>query len=179
MARRVFTRPLRQGQRRATEWVASADITAIKTLASGSTVNDQNLIEATLLALGLFPSTIVRTRGTFWVQSDQNAANETPFGAFGFAVVSERARAVGVTAIPFPVTDEGSDLFFVHQTFLGGSFGASTGALFANPWHQYDFDSKAMRKLEDGMAIAVQIQNSSGAHGLNYVLKFRMLFKTH
>ena len=180
MARRTFRGPaLRQGQRRLTEWGASADVSTTSGLLAGSVVLDQSFTNAILNAAGLFPSTIVRVRGDLWVRSDQNAANETPFGAMAFAVANENARAAGVASLLAPIADEGADAFFVYQYFHGGNFGASTGALFANPWHHFPFDSKAMRKLEDGDSIVIMMENSDGAGGADYVLKFRILFKVH
>ena len=183
MARRSFAgrSALRQGQRRQTNWVASADIVASTAITAAGVIQDQALLEASLLALGLLPSTIVRTRGELWVKGDAGAegATENPFGAMGFAVVSERARSIGATALPFPIADEGSDLFFVHQFWHTGSVFGSAVGLNADMWNRYSFDSKAQRKVEAGNAIVIMMENASSAFGAEYVLKFRMLFKTH
>ena len=168
---------LRQGQRRATEWGASAIATAPGTLAASTIVLDQSLTGAALA--DVLPATIVRVRGELSVASDQDAANEFPFGAMGFHVANENARAAGAGSLLRPVTDAAADNWFVHQFFHAGNFGASTGSLFANPWHRYQFDSKAMRKIQDGDAIVVMVQNSSSADGLRYSIEFRILFKLH
>ncbi len=181
MARRSFGRlaPRRQGPRRQTEWGASADSTAVKTLGGSGTVLDQIFTGATLQAAGLFPSTIVRVRGDLWVHSDQDAANEAPFGALSMAVASDAASTAGVASLQLPITDETSEQFFVYQYWMGGNFGASTGALFANPWYRFSFDSRAMRKIANGDSIVVVLENASPLHGMEYILKFRILFKTH
>ncbi len=178
--RRQFSRPLRQGQRRQTEWVASADVTAATTIAAGMSVLTQSLTEATLLALGLLPSTIIRTRGVLYTRSDQDAADEAGFGAMSFAVTSEPARAAGVGSLLAPIANEGADVFFVYQTWFAGNGGPSTGALFSRPWYTQMFDSKAQRKIEDGQAIVTVLENGSASTGgADFILKFRMLFKSH
>jgi len=179
LARRSFRSPaLRQGQRRATTWVASADVTATTNLAAAAASLDQSLTESALGALGLLPSTIIRTRGSIWVRSDQVAASRTPFGAVGFGIVSEQAGVAGVASLPTPITEEQSELWFVHQFWLAdfvfvtaAGFGGSEGMA------RYDFDSKAMRKIQEGERVVVVMENGASAGGIDYVLKFRMLFK--
>ena len=65
MARRFrsFSRPLRQGQRRATEWLFSVDVATATTLAAATAVFNQQFAVAE-------PATAIRTRGNLWVASD-------------------------------------------------------------------------------------------------------------
>ena len=179
MARRRLGRgfsPLRQGQRRQTIWIASADVTAVTAIGGGVIVFDQLFSEAALRTIGASPSTIVRTRGQLWVQSDVSNAQERPFGAMGFSVVSDQAAAVGVTALPAPISNEDSDLFFVYESWQAATVVSDAG--FTNPMYQYSFDSRAMRKIEDGDAIVVVLENAAlGGIGAQYILKFRMLLK--
>ena len=166
--------PFVRGPKRQTGWAASSDISAFTALAANTIVLDQTLTEAELIHT--VPATIVRTRGLLLVRSDQLGASEIPFGALGMSVVSEQARAVGVTAVPAPITDEDSDLFFVHQ-FWAVQNRFSSGVGFSQSTTTYAFDSKAMRKVAEGDAVAVVMQNASALAGVDYVLKFRMLFK--
>ncbi len=76
--------------------------------------------------------------------------------------------------MPTPITDEGSELFFVYQAFQT-FFATGQGVV----WQRYDFESKAMRKFEDGEAIVVTLENALAAFGLEYLLKFRLLLKLH
>ena len=179
MARRTFSRPLRQGQRRKSEWVQSADATAITVLGAGAATLVQSISEASLVAQGLQPSTVVRTRGHLFIQSDQSAAQEASFGAISFAVTSEPARAAGVGSVLTPLVDEDADQFFVYESWQAFSGGPSTGALFSQPTSVVDIDSKAQRKVSQGEAIVVVIEIGHSAHGAQMVLKFRMLFKLH
>ncbi len=179
MARRQFSRPLRQGQRRLTEWVQSADVTGATGIAAGSCVLLQSITEAALLAQGLLPSTIIRTRGMIYTSSDQTAAEEDAFGALSMAVTSEPARAAGVASLLCPIIDEDADAFFVYETWLAGNSGPSTGALFGRPWYMQKIDSKAQRKVEDGNAVVMVAENGSAAAGARLLVKLRMLFKLH
>ncbi len=95
----------------------------------------------------------------------------------GFGVFSDFAVTAGIGSLPDPISDEAADLWFVHQTFIigvmaGGANGNQRGSVF-------QFDSKAMRKVEEGSSIGVIMVNAHVAHGLQFILKFRMLIKLH
>ena len=155
--------------RRETDWVGSADVAGYTTLAAGALILDQSLstIET--------PETIIRTRGVFDVQSDQAATDERPFGAFGFGIVSQKAAALGPTAISGPYSESAWDGWFVHQYFFAPfSFRSAVGASYPN--QRIEFDSKAMRKLTTDMKLVVMVENRSTV-GLRYNIAFRMLIK--
>jgi len=178
LARRSFAvrAPLRQGQRRQTFWLGSADDVAVTNLAAATAVLDQSFTGAQVSAFG--PFTIVRTRGVIWSKSDTVAAVEEPFGAMAMTVDSEAARVAGVASINLPIADEESDQFFVYEQWFGGNRSLAAGAADGE-WHTQRFDSKAMRKVEDGESINVVMENAHGTHGVQYILKFRMLIKLH
>ncbi len=163
------------GARRATEWFASADITIVTQLAAATKLLSQSLTTAELAKL---PFTVVRTRGMFLVQSDQIAASEEQLIGLGFGVFSDTAVTAGVASLPDPITNESDDLWFVHQFGLAsvwageGTEGQARGLV-------YHFDSKAMRKVEEGSDVAVVISNGSSVFGLEFWLKFRLLVKLH
>ncbi len=163
------------GAARRTGWFASADVTAEATLGAGLAVLDQSFTEANLAQE--VPFTIVRTRGFVYWRSDQFGAAELPFGALGFMVSTEEARVAGTASMPGPITSEDSDVWFVHQPFIADSRANATGG--AAPGRVFQFDSRAMRKVEDGMAINVLLENGSTLHGGNYLIKYRMLIKYH
>ncbi len=172
MARRRFVAARRQGPRRLTEWGGSADIDNSAIVAAGTAVLTQDFTQAVLAAV--VPATIVRVRGEIWVASDQASASEEPFGALGFAVVKEQARVAGVASVPSPITDETDDSWFVLQ-FIQAFFATGQGVT----WQRYAFDSRAMRKLADGDALVMVVENAAQLHGLEFILKFRVLFKLH
>ncbi len=110
MARRVGTFR-RQAARRATIWFSGPDETNYSGVAAGTVDLQSSLNPA---ALALRPFTIIRTVGMFSMVSDQVAAQEDPFGAYGLAVVSDQARVAGVASVPSPITDQNSDLWFMY-----------------------------------------------------------------
>ena len=159
----------RPGRGRLTEWFGSA-LPTVKALAGATFAIDQVL---TSTELAKRPFTVTRTVGSLFVGNDQVAAIERPFGALGFAVVSEQAQTAGAASVPDPVADIGSDLWLCYRAF--GAIGAPTTG---NPWTEFTFDSRAQRKVEDGSEIVVMIGNAGAAADiLNYVLMFRMLVK--
>ncbi len=172
MARGFTRRPNVRGSRRATQWIGSADSNNKASLAAGDTVLDQTFAFAE-------PATIIRVRGSLWVGSDQAAVTEEPFGALGFTIASDAAAAVGVGSVETPIVDEASDNWYVWMPFLSSvNFVSAVGTEF-NYMARHDFDSKAMRKVDDGDTNCVVLENASAGDGLVYILKFRMLVKLH
>ena len=97
---------------------------------------------------------------------------------YGHAVVSEPAVAIGVTAVPTPVTDDVSDLWFVYESLMN-DFLVTTdvGRLLAGV--QLRFDSKAMRKVEDGEQMISVLENDGASDGSTTLTHFRQLIKLH
>jgi len=149
---------------------------------SGTNLSTANsaAIFATLstIELALRPFTIVRTRGVWRIITDQQIASELTETSLGACVVSDQAAAIGITAIPTPETDKESDLWFMYETTLGGfQFGTAVG--FTNNYNQTTFDSKAMRKVEDGQDVAIVLENTADSAGVNVHVSGRMLIKLH
>ena len=91
--------------------------------------------------------TVIRTVGQFSISSDQQATTEQQIGAFGLIVATDAALAVGITALPDPVTEIADDGWFVYRSFSQDfRFITAAGVMpdFAMP---YEFDSKAKRKI--------------------------------
>ncbi len=129
--------------------------------------------------LALRPFTIVRTRGWLFIGSDQ-IANIEPYGmSLGFSVVSDQALAIGITAVPTPETDADSDAFWVYES-MTGEMKLISAAGFADPAGQgKDYDSRAMRKVEDGFDMAFVIETNSFSNGLFVSHVGRLLLKLH
>jgi len=128
-------------------------------------------------ALALRPFTIVRTRGQLLVISDQSAATEDYIGNYGMAVVSDQAVAVGVTAVPTPATDQGSDLWFLLEQWVGRSW--LVGTDFSDSLASREVDSKAMRKVEEGQDVVSVAEAGLGGSGCLVKFTGRMLIKLH
>jgi len=159
--------------RRQTLWLGGPFVTT--TLASTNAV----ALTASLSAAGLAlrPFTIVRTRGVWQVRSDQTAALESYGAMMGFAVVSDQAAAIGVTAVPTPDTDIQSDAWFVHEMQFG-TFGFISGVgtqELGQP--QRTYDSKAMRKVEEGFDFVQVMEASVNSASIHDA--FRILVKLH
>ena len=170
----------RSGTARPTIWLGSADQTGQTVLAAATSVLDQSFTDSQLAAVAQAGGTIVRTRGTLWVKTDQLVQSEAALGALGMMVVKETARAAGVASIPTPVTESPNDAFFVHQWWQAGMFFNqvdATGVQIGLIWSRYDFDSKAQRKFTEGDAIVVTMENINATFGVVYQLMFRMLIK--
>ena len=129
--------------------------------------------------LALRPFTVIRTRGIIQVRSDQAGATESYGADLGCAVVSDQAVAIGVTAVPTPLTDKSSDLWFVYEQLFGrieiGS-GAGTGVPVQTSMFK-EFDSKAMRKVEEGQDLVTVVENELA--GCNIIVSGRFLVKLH
>ena len=170
MAYRVVRGVARSGKRRATLWTSAADVTATTALASQAAVLHQSF------SGGVDPITVVRTRGNIWYGTDQAGTSESYAGAIGMCVVSDQAAAIGVTAIPTPITDAESDMFFVHEYFAQRFVVGDATGLNQDGLSRTSFDSKAMRKVNPDETICVVVENAFSV-GLIFLVQFRMLLK--
>jgi len=165
---------LRRGvMRRETSW---ASIVPTDTAVAAATAVTFLGFSAGLLALR--PFTIVRTRGYIHMTTDQVAATENQSASMGLAVVSDQALAIGVTAVPTPETDRSSDLFFVHES-LASRFIFSTAVAYIQGGIGRVFDSKAMRKVEEGQDVALSVETTGVSSGIIWHKSGRILVKLH
>jgi len=159
--------------RRDTQWGSLAS--TVTTLASGTPVLFGGL---SAVGLALRPFTIIRVRGYLNIASDQLAAAEHYAASFGMCVVTEQALAIGVTAVPTPQTDKSSDLWFVYEE-LAGAVKFIAGAALSEQSPGFSFDSRAMRKVEEGQDIAVVEESVTGFVGCELYKGGRFLLKLH
>ncbi len=160
--------------RRESLWLAiAATSTAI---ASASTAVLFSGFSAAILALR--PFTIVRTRGVAGILTDSGGASENQGAVFGMSVVTEQALAVGVTAVPTPETDADSDSFFLYEPYIDRTF-LQTAVGILQMRSQRVFDSRAMRKVEDGFDVAGVWETLTTSNGLVAHKVGRMLIKLH
>ncbi len=161
--------------RRETLWVSQ--VTTETVLAGAPTVAILTALNAAGLALR--PFTVIRDRGVIHLRSDQAGATETYGVGYGKCVVSDQAVLIGVTAVPTPVTDKSSDLWYLFESLFGRievSSGAGTGVpTETGKFLQYD--SKAMRKVEEGQDLISVVENEIS--GCNVVVTGRTLIKLH
>ncbi len=165
---------LRQGQRRESLWVG---VDLVNTSIGGGTAVLVSSLNAAALALR--PFTIVRTRLHLFLNSDQQIASENQFAAVGMAVVSDQASAIGVTAVPTPITDLASDLWFLHQWMTSEFIFATAVGLGGSAGKVMEVDSRAMRKVEDGEDAIVCVESDAVSNGVEFGTMGRMLVKLH
>ena len=119
--------------------------------------------------------TLLRTIGLLAVKTDQAAQTEQQQGAFGIIVVSDAAIAVGITAIPGPVTDIEDDGWVVYVP-IQQNFLLVTGAGFDTAGSvQYHFDMKGKRKTQEGERLALVVENAQATHAFDIALGLRIL----
>ena len=130
--------------------------------------------------LELRPLTIIRTH-LFWsFGSDQTIASEFMACALGMAIVSDTAAVAGVASLPTPITDQGSDKWWIWD-FATGQYEFQS-AVGTNPNFDsmsYRIDSKAMRKVNDGENFVTVLEAPSISNGLTVTTAGRMLIKLH
>ena len=98
---------------------------------------------------------------------------------YGCCVVSDQAVAIGITAVPTPVTDSDSDLFHVFETMHAQFTFISGVGTMLDGVPNHPIDSKAMRKVEDGQDLIEVVESSGISSGLNLKSFSRVLVKLH
>ena len=100
--------------------------------------------------------TIIRIRGFVRaLLQTATAAGDGFFGAFGIGIATDAAIAVGVTAVPTPLTEEQWDGWLWHSYFDVRSVTATIadGVNAAGATVAFEIDSKAMRKFPTNMTL--------------------------
>ncbi len=159
MARRALasrSRGFQRPQRQPTNWARLVSTVGIVVAA-----NTKILSTTIVLSNPGIGETVRRTRGVIAIASDQGAVVEDQLGAFGMVVVSDLALAAGAASIPGPGTDASDDGWFVWRPFVGRGDSSNNRVAF-----NFEFDSKAMRRVEEGFGIAIMVENTSAATGL-------------
>ena len=156
---------------RETIWTASS-LQVSATIAAASTAVTLTTMGVGILALR--PFTIIRTRGVWSIRSDQTASIENQILGLCMSVVTEQAIAIGVTAVPTPGADAASDAFYVYEVLY-----QRTPIAGEQPMRFATFDSKAMRKVEDGFDSPMVVETGAASNGLVVEVQFRQLLKLH
>ncbi len=172
MARPRSHSPVRRGPKRLGTWVGPADQNYV-TIANGAKVLVASFDAS---AGGLIKPTLVRTRGAVVVRIAGPAADVSVAGAFGVAIVTDRAFAAGVASIPGPFTDAGWDGWAVWRSFgFVWDFADESGKAISSI--SFEVDSKGMRKFQEDDDLAVVIETSASSAGATILQAGRMLIK--
>jgi len=171
MPRRFPARTFRRSSGRANlDWSVFSDV---ETNVSGPSVK---VLLNGFVGVPEIDQTVLRVRAALWIVTDQIIAGENQIGAWGAIVVTDDAFAAGVTAVPGPVSDAGSD-WFVYQPFAQKFLFSTAAAFHANAANQIMVDSKAKRIVERNETIAVVVESSSDSEGFNFLYQGRILSK--
>ena len=128
----------------------------------------------------LRPYTVIRTHLYCSIVSDQVIASEDQMVAVGLAIVSDQASAIGITAVPTPITDLESDAWYLHQWLVNGVTFLDATSLQSNVNKSATWDSKAMRRVEDGFDNILVIEAPATiSDGMDVILAGRQLLKLH
>ncbi len=138
---------------RLTTWLGPADAGYVNVASGGKSLLASSSFEE--------PNTVIRTRGVVSVGPQSFGVDVEIKGAYGVAIVSTDALAVGITAIPGPFSDSDWGGWLVWRSFAFiFEFGDSTGRMFANV--NMEIDSKAMRKVESNESLVVIAESQGG-----------------
>ena len=98
-------------------------------------------------------------------------------GAFGLGIVQEQATSIGITAVPHPIADSSSGLWFTWVPFVGLFLFSSAVGVHPQRATNYVIDSKVMRKFGANERLAIVIENEEGSSGLQFWYTLRILSK--
>ncbi len=160
---------------RQTTWIGAA--WARSTIAAADTA----VLSATggTAITAITPLTIIRVRGFMALSSDQIVNTEAQELSMGMAVVTEQAIAIGVTAVPTPEVDRGSDAWFVYESISNQMFVSSAIGVLGPATVFRTYDSKAMRKVDNGFDLVQTIETGPNSAGAIFTDHFRVLVKLH
>ena len=173
MARRFVRAGFTRGPRKATDWSASSALVGPVSIPANTKV----LLETFIPIAG--GETVIRVRGMFAWTSDQQAASEEQFGAFGICVVSDIAAAAGVASIPSPGEEAAWGGWLYHSFFFSKLAFASGVGIMPGVMHRIEIDSKAMRKVDEDDRLVVVVENTHTTHGFRFANSERILSKVH
>ena len=94
-------------------------------------------------------------------------------------MVSDEAVAVGITAVPTPVTQDSSSWIHFDGAAQRWEFSSAVGVNPNMIPHCYVVDSKSMRKVEEGQDLIEVIEASATSNGANVVTYTKVLIKLH
>jgi len=183
LARRFIRSGARRGARRATFWESATSLTT-QTLTDGGTIAAVTAIVSEAQLDNVPNPTLVRIRGQVFARLGSNGEAQSDLILISHAimVVDAKQFAIGITAMPLPITDNSEDYLWYGSQYVGNNaFGTPLTAPSSYTADRLLVDSKAMRKitLNQVLVIVSEMVQLSGTAGADVQcgLNFRMLFK--
>ena len=170
--RRGFSQAVGTRTRRATNWGIGPGGTGITSISASSSV----ILGSGVALVTTDPVTIVRTRGQFDAfLTSASTPGDGYQGAIGIGIVSSPAFAIGITAMPTPLTEVEWDGWLYHRFF--GAHNPKVDVSDA-AGVSIEVDSKAMRKWGDAVTLFAAIEVVEiGTAVLNVFFDSRVLIK--
>ncbi len=113
--------------------------------------------------------TLMRAYLGLLVQTDQVAAAEEATGAVGIGIVSAEAFAIGITALPSPLTS------MDFPWWLHGFWGFNIiNGVSSNPFSR-ELETKSARKVTSGEVVVVIVSNGAAGFGAEALTNVRFL----
>jgi len=171
----------RGGPRRPTFW-ETVSTTAFQTLTSGATESVVNTLVLESETDSVPNPTLVRIRGHVYQELGTNSATigDAVLLAHAIMVVDAKQLAIGVTALPLPISDNSEDFLWADSAIVTRSttsLATSAGRDFAD----IVIDSKAMRKmtLNQVLVMVTEMDVQAGISGrdVRFGFQMRLLFK--
>ena len=167
-----------RGQRRPVSWAVGPQDAGGTISTSGKTIWSSSISESVA-----DEKTIVRIRGGGRILLKTAAAAGDGFlVALGICVAESVAATLGVTALPGPLTDSDWDGWMWHKVLFCQSVTATIadGVNASSASVQYDIDSKAMRKWDQGAQLVIGMIETTelGTASMEHNASSRMLLKT-
>ncbi len=154
------------------------------TLTNGGTVAAVNAIVSEAELDNVPNPTLVRVRGQMFCRGGSNfdAQDDMILLAHAIMVVDAKQLAIGITAMPLPLTDNSEDFLWYGSQFVANTaHGTSATVQSSYTMDRLAVDSKSMRKITLNQSLVlvsemVQLAGVAGAD-VDFALDLRMLFK--
>jgi len=183
MARR-FTRSGRRSTspRRPTFWETTST-TALQTLTDGGVTAVVNTLVLESELDNVPNPTLVRIRGHVFQRLGDNSdlINDCVLLAHAIMIVDAKQLAIGVTAMPLPLSDNSEDFLWADSAFLSHGTSIAQGESTALAQKDIVIDSKAMRKITLNQVLVMvsemDVQSGGVGRDVDFGLQLRALFK--
>ena len=112
--------------------------------------------------------------------SDQETADESPFGTYGKIVVTDTAAAIGIMAVPNPsgINGDPEASWFVWQAMAAKMIIDTASGVHGAIGLGFEIDSKSMRKVGPDDDVVTVLDTEAGG-GVTLVSNGRMLVQLH